>query len=126
MKTKRQADQQAKKSKKAEKAEERAQKTEQRRQKSKHAGGDGSANKFKSTATVHDSDDDMTDDNRQFANGELADEDMIDHDQPVSSSQLEDDPNDQLENEGYKTPGRLNASHLTVGAEANAFIQAEC
>ena len=67
----------------------------------------------------------MTDDNRQFANSELVDEDIINYDQPISSSQLEDDPNDQLGNEGYKTPGRLNASHLTVGAQANTFIQAE-
>ena len=44
----------------------------------------------------------------------------------MSSSQLEDDPNDQLENEGYKTPDRLNASYLTISAEANAFIQAKC
>ena len=48
------------------------------------------------------------------------------HNADADESELEDDPNDQLENEGYKTPGRSNASHLTVGAEANAFIQAEC
>ena len=112
IRTKKQADKQVKESEKAEKAAERAKKSEKRRQNPKHAGGDGSAQMFKSAATVEDSDDDMIDEDRPVSRGEVADEDMVDRDQPVSISQLAADPHEPLENDVERQLGDKSNTRL--------------